>query len=52
MLLLKCLGEILPSLGSNAMPAVATGYYTLVDQALDIARGRQPGQGKESHDGY
>jgi hypothetical protein len=36
MLLVKCLGEILPSLGSSAMPAVATGYYTLVDQALDI----------------
>ena len=36
MLLFKCLGEILPSVGSSAMPAVATGYYTLVDQALDL----------------
>jgi hypothetical protein len=35
-LLLKCLGEILPGLGSGAMPAGMVGYYTLVDQALDI----------------
>ena len=36
MLLLKCLGEILPGLGSGAMPAAATGYHTLVDEAFDI----------------
>ncbi len=36
LLLFKCLGEIVPGLGSEAMPAVATGYYTLVDQALDL----------------
>lgn len=36
LLLFKCLGEIMPGLGSEAMPAVATGYYTLVDQALDL----------------
>jgi hypothetical protein len=36
LLLLKCLGEIVPGLGSGTMPAVATGYYTLVDQALDL----------------
>jgi hypothetical protein len=36
MLIVKCLGEILPSLGSSAMPAGAAGYYTLVDQALDL----------------
>jgi hypothetical protein len=36
MLVLKCLGEILPSVGSTAMPAGATGYYTMVDQALDL----------------
>src|SRR5262249_53106581 len=35
-LLLKCLGEILPGLGSGAMPIGMVGYYTLVDQALDI----------------
>ena len=36
MLVLKCLGEILPSVSSTAMPAAATGYYTMVDQALDL----------------
>ena len=36
LLLMKCLGEIVPGLGSNTLPAVATGYYTLVDQALDL----------------
>jgi len=36
LLLLKCLGEIVPTLGSSNMPANATGYYTLVDQALDL----------------
>jgi hypothetical protein len=35
-LLLKCLGEIVPGLGSGVMPAGMVGYYTLVDQALDI----------------
>ena len=35
-LLLKCLAEIVPGLGSGAMPAGMVGYYTLVDQALDI----------------
>jgi hypothetical protein len=36
MLVFKCLAEILPSVGSTAMPAAATGYYTMVDQALDL----------------
>jgi len=36
MLLIKCLGEILPALGTGAMPAAGVGYYTMVDQALDI----------------
>jgi hypothetical protein len=36
LLLFKCLGEIVPSIGSPAMPATATGYYTMVDQALDL----------------
>lgn len=36
LLLLKCLGEIVPGLGSSTMPAATTGYYTLVDQALDL----------------
>lgn len=36
LLLLKCLGEIVPGLGSSTMPTAATGYYTLVDQALDL----------------
>jgi len=36
LLLLKCLGEIVPSLGSGSLPANATGYYTLIDQALDL----------------
>jgi hypothetical protein len=36
LLLMKCLSEIVPGLGSSTMPAVATGYYTLVDQALDL----------------
>ena len=36
LLLLKCLGEIMPTLGSNTLPTTATGYYTLVDQALDL----------------
>ena len=36
LLLLKCLGEIVPDLGSNTLPIAATGYYTLVDQALDL----------------
>jgi len=36
LLLFKCLGEIVPSIGTRAMPATATGYYTMVDQALDL----------------
>jgi hypothetical protein len=36
LLLFKCLGEIVPSIGTHAMPATATGYYTVVDQALDL----------------
>ena len=36
LLFLKCLGEIMPSLRSGTMPTGATGYYTLVDQALDL----------------
>ena len=36
LLFLKCLGEIMPSIGSGRMPIAATGYYTLVDQALDL----------------
>ena len=36
LLLLKCLGEIVPTLASGSLPASATGYYTLVDQALDL----------------
>lgn len=35
-LLLKCLGEIVPTIGSGAMPAVGTGFYTMVDQGLDL----------------
>ena len=36
LLLIKCLGEIAPTLGSVAMPSGAAGYYTMVDQALDL----------------
>ncbi len=36
LLLFKCLGEILPTIASNGLPSAATGYYTLVDQALDL----------------
>lgn len=36
LLLFKCLGEIIPSIGTSAMPANSTGYYTMVDQALDL----------------
>lgn len=36
LLLVKCLGEIVPTIGTGAMPASATGYYTMVDQALDL----------------
>lgn len=36
LLLFKCLGEIIPSIGASAMPASSTGYYTMVDQALDL----------------
>lgn len=36
LLLFKCMGEIVPSISSGAMPANATGYYTMVDQALDL----------------
>ena len=36
LLLFKCLGEIVPSIGTSAMPAAATGYYTMVDQVLDL----------------
>jgi hypothetical protein len=36
MLLLKCLGETLPGLPSGVMPAAMAGYYTMVDQALDL----------------
>jgi hypothetical protein len=36
LLLFKCMGEIVPSIGTRAMPANATGYYTMVDQALDL----------------
>src|SRR3984893_7151428 len=35
-LVLKCLDEILLSVGSPAMPAGATGCYTMLDQALDL----------------
>jgi hypothetical protein len=35
-LLFKCLGEIVPTIGTNAMPTVGTGFYTMVDQALDL----------------
>lgn len=36
LLLLKCLGEIVPTILSNTLPPAATGYYTLVDQGLDL----------------
>ena len=36
LLLFKCLGEIIPSIGTSAMPTNSTGYYTMVDQALDL----------------
>lgn len=36
MLLVKCLGEIVPSIGTGAMPASGRGYYTMVDQGLDL----------------
>jgi hypothetical protein len=36
LLLLKCLGEIVPTIASNTLPPAATGYYTLVDQGLDL----------------
>jgi hypothetical protein len=36
LLFLKCLSEIVPTIASNRLPAAATGYYTLVDQALDL----------------
>ncbi len=36
LLLFKCLGEIIPSIGTSAMPANSTGYYTMVDQGLDL----------------
>jgi hypothetical protein len=36
LLLLKCLSEIVPTIASNKLPAAAAGYYTLVDQALDL----------------
>lgn len=35
-LLFKVLGEIVPSIGTGAMPASGYGYYTMVDQALDL----------------
>jgi hypothetical protein len=36
LLLLKCLGEIVPTIRSNTLPIAATGYYTLIDQGLDL----------------
>jgi hypothetical protein len=36
LLLLKCLSEIVPTVTTNTLPAAAAGYYTLVDQALDL----------------
>jgi hypothetical protein len=36
LLFLKCLSEIVPTIPSNRLPPAATGYYTLVDQALDL----------------
>jgi hypothetical protein len=36
LLLFKCLGELVRSVGSGAMPATATAYRTMVDQALDL----------------
>lgn len=36
LLLLKCLSEIVPTVQSNTLPPAATGYYTLVDQGLDL----------------
>ena len=36
LLLLKCVGEIVPTILSNTLPPAATGYYTLVDQGLDL----------------
>jgi hypothetical protein len=35
-LLFKCLGEIVPGIGTGALPSSARGYYTLVDQGLDL----------------
>jgi hypothetical protein len=35
-LLFKCLGEIVPTIGTGAMPAVGAGFYTMVDQGLDL----------------
>jgi len=35
-LLLKCLGEVVPTIGTGAMPAVGAGFHTMVDQALDL----------------
>jgi hypothetical protein len=36
LLLLKCLGEIVPTIRPNTLPPETTGYYTLVDQGLDL----------------
>jgi hypothetical protein len=35
-LLLKCLGELLPTICTGAMPAVGAGFHTMVDQGLDL----------------
>jgi len=35
-LLFKCLAEIAPTIGSGAMPPVGKGFYTMVDQGLDL----------------
>lgn len=35
-LLFKCLGEIVPTIGTGAMPSVGAGLHTMVDQDLDL----------------
>ncbi len=36
LLVLKCLAEVLPGIAEGRLPVAATGFYTLVDQALDL----------------
>jgi hypothetical protein len=36
LLALKCLGEIVPTIVTNTLPSVATGYYTIIDQGIDL----------------